>query len=432
MATGFDRKMAYAAVLLAFAAAMVFAFGSSTVSDADYGLLLKAHVSLETAKLAGNALFILLPLVIFAVSAYVLKGDDFYSFVAAALFIVAGANAASVYSLNPLLASALGKQYGMLNAIKDAGVLLPLGLAALLTYEYRKDRVAAGLAGAGVIFAPFAPGIALIPLSLAAAKGLEALANAPHGDKALVLAVFVFAFQGFYSGDAAAGLAAAILLSGVAYIAISLHNVKSDDVSALAMLFTAFSVLLAVYAASTASAGYPTQGELAAFGAAKSTDGTFGVFARPNAFEYYSGKRAVLLNASALLKKNATLPEFVVLSPKALDAAYADRPVFFQFAQLYTDAAYNRQYAVFSNGNGSVLQMAVSGGELAPEDALLYTTERQTVPFTKIKRLYNGSFTGASNRMVNVQEIDGSALYEVLFSSQPVFAQNGTEIARVR
>ncbi|VVB98184.1 Uncharacterised protein [uncultured archaeon] len=421
------RKAAYALVVLFFAAAAVIAFQKSTLGDGDYSILIKSGISLESMKMYADALVIAIPLAVYLLAVYALKADEFHALVAALLLAAGGVSAASFFSVPPMLAVFFGKQYDLLQALKIAGAVLPLGLVAIA--GYRKDAAAAALALLGAVALPFAPGISAILLALAASKGIRLLENEPYGDKALVLAVLVFAFQGIYQGDLTAALVASVLVAVISYVAVSLHNVKKEEVSALVLLFFAFSTVVMAYSINAAGATALQNSEIAAFRAAGNLTGQFAVLDYPNAFQYYSGKSASLLNATAIAKKGSNITGMVVLSGRSLDEAYAARPIVFSYAGSYVDNS-NRAYAVFANSRYA-LYMRLLGGDLSVDDAQIYDTangESSVIPFTKLRQFGQGNFTNASTRMINAQEIDGSALYSAMFRSTAVYAQNGTEI----
>jgi hypothetical protein len=423
-----DRRAAYAILVLFFGIAAVVAFQGSTLADADYAVLLKGGISLETMKLYADALIIGLPLAVYLLAAYGLKADEFHALAAALLLATGGVSAASFFSVPPLVALFFGQQYGLLQALKIAGAVLPLGLVAIA--GYRKDAVAAALAVLGAIALPFAPGISVVLLALAAAKGIWLMESEGYGDKALVLAVMVFAFQGFYQGDFTAAAVASVLVAAISYVAVSLHNVKKDEVAALVMLFLAFGIVVMVYSISAANESALSAQEIAAYRAGGSLAGPFSVLDYQNAFQYYSGKEASLLNASAIAKKGSNLTGMAVFSTRSLDAAYGARPVAFAYAGQYRDES-NRVYAVFANSRYAIY-MRVQGSALAVDDAQIYdigTGENGVIPYTKIKQFGEGNFTSPNVRMINAQEIDGSALYSALFRAQPAYVQNGTMVS---
>lgn len=426
-----DKRIIYPAIIALFSISAVLVFQAQTAGDADYALLLKGGMTLEAAKMANAALFILLPLAVYLVSAYLLKNDEFSSFGAAALFAAAGMNAQGLYSLSPLLALAFGKQYEIADALRGAGAILPLAAVAMI--GFRKDGVAAALGALGLATLPFAPGISSILLAIAAAKGIGMMGAEKYGGIALVGVLFVFTFQASYSGDVPAALAVSALMAIIAYVVVSVHALTAKDVSAVVFLLFAFAALGMIYSASQAEAGALSQDEIAAFAAAKGMGGSFGVFDYPNAFAYYSGKNAALLNASALLRKDARLPGLAVVSTRALDRAYSEKPVFFTYRGIARQNT--TEFAVFANA-GYVLYMHSRAGELLVEDGQLYDArsgEGMTIPFTKIKRLYNSTpYSDPANRIVNLQQVEGSALQSLLFGPDSVFAQNSTRIVKVK
>lgn len=422
---GMDRKIAYAIALLVFAGSMAAALRQQYFTDADYGLLLKAGLSVENAGLVGAALLALLPLAAYLVSVYLLKADEFHALVAGVLFALSGALSAGIFALPPFLALFLGRNYGVFEAAKILGAVLPLGVLALA--EYEKDRVNAALAALGIAALPFAPPVAALLLALAAAKGVWVLENAVYADRALVLAVFVFVFQQLLGGEILAALVPAVFLAAIAYIASALHNMKKDEAYALVFLFAAFGTLSLLFSVSQAGAGALTQDEISAFASAKG-GGSFGVFDYQNAFRYYSGMEAELLNSSALLKRNGTLPATVVFSERAAMAAYADKPIFFAYAGSFTDSSGNT-IVQFENG-GFALRMFAGSNGLAVQDAALFnvnTREGVTVPFTKVKHI-GPSSSYREGLMVNAQEIDGTLLYSLLFDSGADFSRSATLI----
>ncbi len=425
-----DRRMFYALMAALVPLSMFLAFGAGTVEDEDYGLLLKGGMVLESAKSANIALFVLLPLAVYIICAYLLKVDAFCSFAAALLFGLSGANAEALYSFSPLLGTFLGKQYEIVNALKGIGAVLPLGTIAL--FGYRKDIAGAAIAALGLIALPFAPGIGGVLLALAAAKGIGLMESAPYGDKALVFVVFISAFQWAYTGESSAALAAAVLMAIIAYVVVSVHRMNPGEAYAFVFLLVAFSAINSLYSVEYAKALAVSPSEIAAFSSAKTIEGSFGVLGSRNAFVYYSGKNAELLNASALVKKSAApqLPEYMIISTRTLDDAYSGKPVFFSYRG--TAKGNNREYAVFANERYS-LYLQMSGRELAAEDAELFdwrTGESLRFPFTKIRPLFSTSFNDTYSRMVNVQEIEGSGLFQLLFKSSAVFGQNGTIIVK--
>lgn len=425
----FDRNILYAAVLLALSLSMVWAFQKNYFSDSDYALLLKGKISIESAEMVGILLAVLLPLGAYAIAAYLLKFDEFYSFVAAILFALCGVNANGLFALSPLLATIFGKSYAIADAMKLIGLVLPLGAVALATY--RKEMVPAALAAIGLIILPFAPTLSAFLLAIAGAKGISIIEDENYGGKALVFVVFVFVFQQAYVEDIVAALVTSLFIAAVAYVAISLHNVKREDVYAFAYFLMAFGALSMLFGFNQAEANALWQNEISVFASAKGA-GTFGVFDYPHAFQYYSGKETVVLNSSSLLEKNATLPDFVVLSKRALKKVYAERPIFFSYAESIKNSE-NNEIAVFVNER-YMLEMKVRNDELVVDDALLLnlgTREGVLVPFTKIKKLTQSNYKDRETVMVNVQEIEESVLKSILFAPGASLDKNAT-IVEVR
>lgn len=426
-----DKKIICGAAIAFLSFSIVFAFQAKTLTDGGYGMLLKSNIALENAKAANAGLFIILPIAVYVISVYLLKADEFHSFAAALLFAVCGANVEALFSISPALAALLGKKYELLQAIRMAGAVLPIGVIALL--GYKKELLPAMLATAGLLSLPFVPGISAILLALAAAKAIGILESAAYADKALVLVILIFAFQAAYSESIVPALAAAIFMGIIAYVVFSVHNPKSQDVHAVLLLFVAFGVLSALYSINSVSAQLPSQGEVAAFKEARSsTNGSFGVLEHQNAFAYYYGNNATLLEPDSLLKKETVQVDYVLISPVALDRAYSEKPFFFAYAGIAKDNS--GQSAVFTNRRYA-LYMRLSEGELAVEDAVLYdsdTGEVARIPFTKIKQLSTVRFDEPENRMVNVQDMGGTALYGIIFSRGIIFEQNGTRIIGVK
>ncbi len=429
-----DKRIIYAGIILFLAASAFAVFSGEYLSDSDYALLSRSGMPMGTVQLLNAALFILLPLAAYAMALILLKSDAFHAFCASALFAFSPANAAALHSIHPFAAAALGQGYGIFEAIGIAATSLPLGLLAAL--EYKHSPVSAILAALGALALPFAPGPAAFVLAIAAANGFRSLENPHYGDKALVFLAFAFAFQASYSGDLAAAFVAGALLAAIAYVASALHSMKSGEIAAAALLLISFNTLSALHGVSIASSSALGAGDIAAFEAAKSISGTFGVLDYPNAFQYYSGKGAVLLNASALLKKGEVGVDYAVFSLRSLDSAYSSKPVIFRYAGTANDG--QRSYAVFASGipNANyILYMALSGAELAIDDAQLYgtgTREGAIIPYTKMRMLGNGTFSDPSTRMINIQAIEDSVLQSLLFSSGRVFERNGSIIVEVR
>lgn len=424
-----DKKLAYAGIVLALSLAMVLAFQKNMYGDGEYGLLLGSGMSLATASMIGIGLVIALPLLIYLVSVYALKSDEFNALLAALAFSLCGANANALFSLAPLVATFLGKSYGIADAAKLAGATLPLGAIALL--GYKKDAKVAALAGLGIIILPFAPGVSVVLLAIAAAKGIEMMEKDKHGDRALVFAVFVFAFQQAYAGDLTAGLVTSLFIAAIAFVAISLHNVKSEEVYALVMVFLAFSALAMLFGIDNAGKNTLSAGEIAFYSSAKDLE-SVGVLDYPNAFQYYSGKKPELVDGAVLLKKNATLPGEILLSKRSLLQAYGTKPIFFIYAGSGTDAN-GGDVAVFAN-QYYALYARVNQGALLVEDWQLLnqkTGEGALIPFTKIKQIYGAKFNSTDAMLVNTQEIENSVLRSLLFSSNVSFQENGT-IVKVR
>ncbi|MFA5077149.1 MAG: hypothetical protein WC488_01855 [Candidatus Micrarchaeia archaeon] len=425
-----DRKLLYAAIVAVLSLALIAAFHHPAFSDSDYGVLLSSGISAGSIDAINLALLAILPLAVYLISAYALRNDEFHSLLAALLFAFSGASTASLFSISPVLGALLGQSFSLAAGAKLAGTLLPFGLVALL--GYKKDAVSAALALLGALLIPFAPGISAILLALSSAQGIKIVESEPYGDKALVLAAFLFCMQGFYSGDALAAVVSALFIAALFYVAISLHNVKPRDVYALALLFVAFGALTSFYSITQAGAQSLSSGELALFASLAQPQGTYGVLDYPKAFQYLSGKEPVLLNSTQLLKKNASLPDSIIFSRRAFTRAYSGSPIFFTYYATGSDAS-GGEVALFTSSYYA-LYMRVSQSELAPEDAQLVdlrTGEGAMVPFTKIRQLTQLPYSDPSNLMVNVQDISETPLYDLLFRYGAYFGENATVI-RVR
>lgn len=424
-----DGKILYAGALALFAIAMAFVLSTQYLADADYGMLLKSGTDAGTAKTLSLLLFVLLPLAVYLIAAYALKADAFHSFVAALLFAVAGLNVESLYSLAPLIGMAMGKQYELAAIVKSAGLLAALGALSLIRYE--KEKITAALAVVGIVLMAFAPGLGLILVAIAAAKGISLLEDEKQKNNAIAVAVAGFCFQGFYSGDAGIALAVALFAALVAYIVAALHAVKSEEIAAVLLIFVAAGILGGMSTAKSGIAKSLGADELGAYAAAKNVQGSFGVLDYPNAFEYYAGKKAVLLNASDMLRKGKPDAEFVLFSTRSLDAALGDMPLEFAYAESYKSG--NTETAVFLNRKYA-LYMGVSNGDLAVQNGVfqnLDNAEQGAIPFTKLKKLFNLSYSDPQNRIIDIVDLEESRIYEVLFPSTVAFDRNGTRIIGV-
>ncbi|MDD5337033.1 MAG: hypothetical protein PHS02_00960 [Candidatus ainarchaeum sp.] len=423
----FDRKLLYAALVAVVSIALIAAFYKPAFADADYGALLGSSIPMETMGTINLLLLALLPLAIYLICVYALKDEEFHSMLAALLFAFSGASTSALFSISPVAGILLDQSTDLGAAIKLGGALLPIGLVALL--GYKKEPIPALLAALGVLLIPFAPGFSAVLLALAAASGMRILEHEPYGDKALVLAVLIFSFQGFYSKDALAAVVSALFVAALFYVAISLHNVKPRDVYALVLLFLAFEALTSVYLLNQARAQSLSQDEIALFSSLRGAQGSYGVLDYPKAFQYFSGKQSVLLNSSQLLKKNASLPGYVVYTKRAFTKAYSSQPILFSFYAVGTDNS-GGQVALFANSRYA-LYMRLSQSEIAPEDAQLLnlqTGEGSIIPFTKIKQLSRLPYNDSSNLMVDVQDIGDTTLYGLLFNSGASFEKNATVI----
>ncbi len=426
-----NRLLIYALILALFSISMIFVFRVETVADMDYNILLKTGINLEMLKMANVGLFILLPLIIYFSAIHILKANEFHAFVASLIFTITGLNIESIFSISPLLAFVFGKEYEFSFAFKAIGALLPLGVIAIL--EYKKEVISTILAILGIILIPFAPGISAILLGLAAAKGANILETASYNSRALVVAVFIFIFQCTFTEDITTSFASALFISIISYFVISIHNITVNDISAFFILLISFTMIIALYSLINAQTNTLSANEIDAFNAAKIHEGSFGVFDYPNAFKYYSGKNASVLNTSTLLKKNGHLPDYIIYSLRSLDNAYKNKPIIFTYIMIIKEKN-EQEIAIFAN-DFYIIGMRTISSELAIEDAQLFdkrTGEMTIIPFTKITMLFKTSFSDKQNRLINVQEFESSTLFSVFFKTKTLFVQNGTVIAKVQ
>jgi hypothetical protein len=140
--------------------------------------------------------------------------------------------------------------------------------------------------------------------------------------------------------------------------------------------------------------------------------GEVGIFAYPDAFKFYAGREAKVLDPLG-----SGWAENVIFSYDTLDEAVVESPnIFYYFATSTSQD--NSQYAIYKNGNYG-LMMGISGGRVDRSDADLIDINRRvkikTIPFTKIKMLDESlSYSDAKNRVINVLDIEGSVLAEGL------------------
>lgn len=440
-------KIAYFFVILALSVSAIFIFQAKTLQDNDYGFLLKSSLTVETAKTINAMLFVLLPLMIYTFLVYALKKNAFHSFGAAALFCVAGLNIESFFSFSPLLGFALGKNYEILDIIKGTNLILPFAIVALLSSLLRigknssTDIISPILVGFGLILLAFAPGISLVLLAFSAAKGIEALENMRQKEIYFVIVVFIFIFQLSYSGDIVAAFAISVLIGIIAHILVSIHSLNTSDISAFIFFLFIFGIIGATNSIYQAQMLVPMESELQLWkGYVHEMQGIevgqFGVFDYPNAFAYYSGKNPIVLNGTALLKKDVVLSNIthVVISTRALDKIYSEKPIFFFYLRTINASADTNSETVIFRNNRYALQIHSRANEFLIEDGQIYdlkTGESTSVLFTKLKSLYNITYKNDSNRMVNIQGIEGSALHSLLFNSKVIYRENGAMIVKV-
>ena len=426
----FDKRLAYAAIVALFAISIVYAFSGDYFQDSDYGLLNASGMGAEMAKSASLALFILLPFAIYIAGAYAFKADPLYSATAAIIFTLAGLNTESLYSLAPVLGTAIGKSYALETAVKSAAILAALGFPAFI--NYKKEKVPAALFVAGLVILPFAPGIGIFLLAITAACGIGLIEGSKYREALVGIAAFAFVFQGMYSGNIAPALASGAFMAVLIYVIGTLHQMKTPEISGMLLIFIAFLCLMAVNSVPAINGKSITAQEISAYKFAGAQAGNVGIFDYPMAFEYYSGKKANVINSSEFVRKGQASGGLVLFSARSLDSAYGERAIVFYYAG--TSNTSTSDVEVFINKKYAIYMSSANGG-LALENAVLtdfQTGEMAEIPFTRIRMLFNSTYKDNYNRMVNTQEILESPLQKALFGSELVYENNGTRLVRVQ
>lgn len=329
----------------------------------------------------------------------------------ALLLVVAGA---AVY---------IGSGKGVDYYVGEYSLLLPFSFALFIEgiKERREDKVAPPLFGAVALLFSHPVGAAV--LACTSALGLAELWKEKERPILLeflaVYALCVLFAQGDPLRSAMAGLFGFIIF----YAIMAMYDIKmrmaAQPAAILLMLVAVLSMAGNISAQRYEGEALPVPSEetvgmfkWAGNGGLGTGNGEVGIFAYPNAFEYYAGRKGRVLDPLG-----GEWAEHVIFTYDTLDAAAGKSPNLFYYLATSTTED-NLQYAVYRNDIYGLVAK-VEGGRVDRADAGLEDINRQlrikVVPFTKIRMLdENLSYADEKNRVINVQGIEGSVLAEGL------------------
>ena len=304
---------------------------------------------------------------------------------------------------------------GVNNYVGEYSLLLPFSFALFVegVKERREDKVAPPLFGAIALLFSHPLGAAI--LACTSALGLAELWK--EKDRPILLeflAVFALCLV-FAQGDPMRSAIAGLFGFIVFYAIMVMYNVKMREVAQpaaiLLMLVAALSMAgnLSAHKFEGNVLPVPSEETIGMFQWA-SGKGEVGIFAYPNAFEFYAGSEAKVLDPL-----EDEWADYVIFSYDTLDYSTMNETAVFYYLATSTESD-NTQYAIYRNGVYG-LMMKISGGRVDRSDADLIDINRQvrikTIPFTKIKMLDESlAYDDGNNRVVDVLGIEGSVLAE--------------------
>ncbi|MEW5996501.1 MAG: hypothetical protein AB1657_02810 [Candidatus Micrarchaeota archaeon] len=335
----------------------------------------------------------------------------------ALLLVVAGA---AVY---------LGSGKGVDYYVGEYSLLLPFSFALFVEgiKERREDKVAPPLFGFVALLFSHPVGAAI--LACTSALGLAELWKEKERPILLeflaVYALSIFFVQADPLRSAVAGLFGFIIFYAIMLMYEMKMRMVAQPAAILLMLVAVLSMagnisaqryegeMLPVPSAETVGM-YKWAGTELETGNWKPETGNrdVGIFAYPNAFEYYAGREGRVLDPLG-----SEWAEHVIFTYDTLDEAAGESPNVFYYLATST-AQDNSQYAIFRNEVYG-LMARVQGERVDRADAELIDIDRRVrikvIPFTKIRMLdENLSYADDRNRVINVQGIEGSVLAEGL------------------
>lgn len=304
---------------------------------------------------------------------------------------------------------------GVNGYIGEYSLLLPFSFALFAegVKEKREDKVAPPVFGAIALLFSHPLGAAI--LACTSALGLAELWKEKDRPVLLeFLAVYSLCLI-FAQADPMRSAIAGLFGFIVFYAIMTMYNMKMRDVAQpaaiLLMLVAVLSMAgnLSMHKFEGSVLPVPSEETIGMFQWA-SGKGDVGIFAYPNAFKFYAGSEARVLDPL-----EGEWADYVVFSYDTLDASTQNGTAVFYYLAASTEAD-NTQYAIYRNGVYG-LMMRISGGRVDRSDADLIDINRglriRTVPFTKIKMLDEGlDYYDGKNRLINVLGIEGSVLAE--------------------
>ncbi|MCX6769011.1 MAG: hypothetical protein NTY83_04210 [Candidatus Micrarchaeota archaeon] len=306
--------------------------------------------------------------------------------------------------------------------VGEYSLLLPFSFALLIEgiKERREDKVGPPIFGFAALLFSHPIGAAI--LACTSALGLAELWKEKERPILLeFLAVYSLCLV-FAQGDPLRSAVTGLFGFIVFYAIMVMYNVKMRDAAQPAAILLMLVAILSM--AGNLSAHkfegnvlpVPSEETVGMYKWAGTGNGEMGIFAYPNAFEYYAGREAKVLDPLG-----TEWADNVIFTYDTLDAGVEGSPNLFYYMATST-AQDNSQYAIYRNGDYG-LMMRIMDGRVDRSDADLIDINRQmkikTVPFTKIKILdENLSYSDAKNRVVSVLDIEGSVLAEGMKKSR--------------
>ena len=327
------------------------------------------------------------------------------------LLVVAGA---AIY-----LGSARGT--GINYYVGEYSLLLPFSFALFVEgiKERREDKVGPPLFGFVALLFSHPIGAAI--LACTSALGLAELWK--EKDRPILLeflAVYALCLV-FSQGDPMRSAVAGLFGFIVFYAIMLMYNMKMREVAQPAAILL---MLVAVLTMAGNLSTHKFEGVVLPVPSAETIGmfqwaqgkGEMGIFAYPNAFKFYAGRDAKVLDPLG-----STWADKVIFSHDTLDAGVGEGPNLFYYFATST-AQDNSEVAIYKNGNYG-LMMKISEGRVDRSDADLIDINRRvkikTIPFTKIKMLDgNLSYSDSRNRVINVLDIEGSVLADGIKKSR--------------
>ncbi len=375
-----------------------------------------------------------------AVFAFSLAFFAFYNFKSALRY------AAIIFALAGAYLAYSNLDHGFsLAKIREVGLVLPLSALALPLLLKESIDLSLIFFFVGLVLAPWLPALSLPILAFSAIRSVTEFRSAKFEDiiywSVLVLFLIFYIFLNPAKENLVQAASIAVAIAMLCYFVIPLFNLsKLQNVFAIMLIAMGFANAMIDSEQKIAfGLGSVDEKHVTMFREVASLDakgagaiGEIAVIDYQYAFEYYTGKKPVMLTEDELLGNKSLGIDYAIISSDGLERLLQSRPIIFRLINI---VAYQNGYQAETVTRNYAIVVTLDANYSIMSDGLLYDlnqgTQPRTVSFPKLKTFDANFKISDGSDLINTENILDTNLYNLLFKKTAIKEELGIKLVKV-